>query len=105
MKVTRDVIIDLLPLYVAGEVSEDTRKLVEGFLDQDEDLKRLAECAQKTGLKEIPMTQRKDVPLEVYEKANRWMVIRTLGLAVIISATLMGLLAMGILIAKFDLLF
>jgi predicted nucleic acid-binding protein len=105
MKVTREVIIDLLPLYVAGEVSEDSRKLVEAFLDQNEDLKHLAECAEKTGLKEIPMTEQKEIPLEAYEKANRWMVIRTLGLAVIISATLMGLLAMGVLIANFDVLF
>jgi predicted nucleic acid-binding protein len=105
MKVTREVIIDLLPLYVAEEVSEDSRKLVEAFLDQDEDMKRLAERVERTGLKEIPMTEQKEISLEAYEKANRWMVIRTLGLAVIISATLMGLLAMGVLIANFDVLF
>ena len=31
MKVTRDVVTDLLPLYLAGDASEDTRALVEKF--------------------------------------------------------------------------
>lgn len=35
MKVTRDVIADLWPLYDAGEVSADTRALVEAFLAAD----------------------------------------------------------------------
>lgn len=35
MKVTKDVIADLLPLYEAGEVSADTRALVEAFLKAD----------------------------------------------------------------------
>ena len=32
MKITKDVIADLMPLYPAGEVSADTRALVEDFL-------------------------------------------------------------------------
>ena len=35
MKVTRDVIVDLWPLYSSGEASPDTRALVEAFLDGD----------------------------------------------------------------------
>lgn len=35
MKVTRDVIRDLLPLYQAGEASRDTRDLIETFLSGD----------------------------------------------------------------------
>ena len=41
-KVTRDVIEDLLPLYVAGEASRGTRTLVEAVLKRDPDLARLA---------------------------------------------------------------
>jgi anti-sigma factor RsiW len=40
MKVTRDVVMDLLPLYVAGEASADTRALVDEFLDGDPELRR-----------------------------------------------------------------
>ncbi len=35
MKVTRDVIVDLWPAYVAGEASEDTRALVDEFVRND----------------------------------------------------------------------
>ena len=41
--VTRDVIEDLLPLYVAGEASRDSCLLVETFLEQDPALARLAQ--------------------------------------------------------------
>jgi anti-sigma factor RsiW len=33
--VTRDVIVDLWPLYVSGEASQDTRGLIERFLRED----------------------------------------------------------------------
>ncbi len=42
MKITRDVITDLLPLYLAGEASEDTRALVEDFFRQDPQFEQLA---------------------------------------------------------------
>lgn len=35
MKITKDVIADLMPLYEAGEASADTRALVEAFLKAD----------------------------------------------------------------------
>ena len=35
MKITRDVITDLLPVYLAGEASEDTQRLVDEFLQAD----------------------------------------------------------------------
>jgi hypothetical protein len=39
---TREVVKDLLPLYAAGEASEDTRALVEEWLARDPDLAALA---------------------------------------------------------------
>ncbi|MGO9232212.1 MAG: hypothetical protein ACLQKA_23700 [Bryobacteraceae bacterium] len=41
MKVDRDVILDLLPLYVEGEASEETRRLVEENLAADAELQAL----------------------------------------------------------------
>jgi anti-sigma factor RsiW len=35
MNVTRNVVVDLLPLYLSGEASEDTRALLEEYLRQD----------------------------------------------------------------------
>jgi hypothetical protein len=43
MTVTRDVVLDLLPLYFAGEVSADTRTLVEEFLRTDPDFARMSQ--------------------------------------------------------------
>ena len=37
MKVTRAVVADLWPLYVSGDVSADTRALVDEFLAGDAD--------------------------------------------------------------------
>lgn len=42
MKVTREVITDLLPVYYSGEASPDTRQLVEAFFAQDPAFAELA---------------------------------------------------------------
>jgi hypothetical protein len=42
MKVTRDVIYDLLPGYFADDVSTDTRALVEEYFDTDREFARMA---------------------------------------------------------------
>ena len=42
MQVTRDIVIDLLPLYQSGEASADSRSAVEDFLRRDPSLARLA---------------------------------------------------------------
>jgi anti-sigma factor RsiW len=42
MKVARDVVLDLLPLYTAGEASPATRQLVEEYLASNPDLAEAA---------------------------------------------------------------
>jgi len=42
MNVTREVITDLLPVYLSGEASADTKVLVEDFFRQDPDFERIA---------------------------------------------------------------
>lgn len=42
MNVSRDVVTDLLPLYLAGEASPDTRTLVEAFFEEDPEFARIA---------------------------------------------------------------
>jgi hypothetical protein len=42
MKVTRDVIYDLLPSYFAGDASDDTRALVEAYFETDPEFGRMA---------------------------------------------------------------
>ena len=43
MNVTRDVIYDLLPGYFSGDISPDTRALVDAFLEQDPEFRRMME--------------------------------------------------------------
>jgi hypothetical protein len=43
MTITRDVILDLLPLYFAGQVSADTKTLVDEFLRTDPDFARMSQ--------------------------------------------------------------
>lgn len=43
MNVTRDVIYDLLPGYFSGDISPDTRMLVDKFLEQDPEFRRMME--------------------------------------------------------------
>ena len=42
MQITRDIVIDLLPLYQSGEASPDSRAAVDEFLRLDPSLARLA---------------------------------------------------------------
>lgn len=89
-KVTKDVILDLLPLYLAGEVSNDTAALVKEYLETDPELAEAAkEMAKTDSLGKVPIPFKKEVALETYQEAKKWMTIRTLGLAAILAIVLM----------------
>ena len=45
MNITRDVVIDLLPVYESGAASADTRALVDAFLSRDQEFARLVRAA------------------------------------------------------------
>lgn len=47
MTVTRDIVVDLLPLYVSGEASADSRAAVQHFIEQDPSLRALAAALQQ----------------------------------------------------------
>lgn len=92
MEITRDIVVDLLPLYIAGEVSDDTKIIVERFLETDPSLAIMVEQATGIGFNEVPIPQSQEEIMEAYKKANKLMVIRTLGLAVVIAGTLLAVL-------------
>ena len=54
MKVTRDVVKDLLTVYSAGEATSDTRALVEEWLRSDPELARQAQQAESVTLPDVP---------------------------------------------------
>ncbi len=49
MKVTREVILDLLPVYLSGEASAATNALVEEYIGEDEELAEIVRLQHKEG--------------------------------------------------------
>ncbi|HKJ39099.1 MAG TPA: hypothetical protein VJ972_10005 [Anaerolineales bacterium] len=95
-RITRNIIMDLIPLYLAGEASDDTRMLVEEYLETD---KELAEMTKQTATfdlpKDIPVPLEKDGALKLYIEAKRQMTIR---MGIIAASILFVLMFMGALI-------
>jgi anti-sigma factor RsiW len=90
MKITRNVILDLLPIYVANEASEDTRALVESYLLTDPETADIAkEFAKMERAEEVPVSLKKEDAMEAYKEAKRLMFRRTVIIA--------GLIALGFL--------
>ena len=54
MNITRDVVTDLLPVYLANEASADSRALVDEFFRKDPEFARLAKEKQKEELLGAP---------------------------------------------------
>lgn len=87
MKITRNVIQDLLPLYLANEVSDDTRALVDAYLENDPELAaRIKQFEAEQTPADFPVPLTHDNEMQAYQKAKRWLVIRTIIIAVFIAA-------------------
>jgi len=85
MKVTREVILDLWPLYEAGEASAETRALVEEYLQQDPEFARLVrENGGAKVLRPGPAALPRDSELETLVRAQKLLSHRR-------SALLLGL--------------
>lgn len=85
MEITRNVILDLLPLYLADEVSEDTRTLVEEFLETDPQLANMAKqsaAAEFPGNVPVPLTE--EDKMKAYRK-SKWLIF----IAIVVLAFLM----------------
>jgi hypothetical protein len=91
-EVTRNVILDLLPLYLADEVSVDTRTLVEKYLESDPELLAIVEKSAAAKLPEdIPIPLKKEDQMEAYLQAKKYMMRRTLIWASLIALALFGI--------------
>lgn len=93
-EITRDIIQDLLPLYLAGEASEDTTALVEEYLKTDPELAKVAQHTTITGLAEVPVPLSKEAAMEAYIKATQQMIFRTLALSALTVVVVLGILVL-----------
>lgn len=89
-KIPQHVILDLLPLYLADEVSEETRDLIDEYLKTDPQLAKLAEQAKHApSLQEIPAPLTKETEMEALKKARKLMVQHNVFLALAVVLTIM----------------
>ncbi len=95
-QVTRDVILDLLPLYLADEVSNDTRLLVEIFLEQDPTLARIAEQSNMMLTDDAPIPITKETEMETYKETKRLMLWRTIIIAGAVAFVLFMLMILAL---------
>ena len=71
MEISRSVILDLLPLYIADEASPETRALVDEFLDTDPELAKIADKLSGAELlDEVPIPLTKEHEMEAYQEAK-----------------------------------
>ena len=89
-KIPQHVILDLLPLYLADEVSEETRHLIEEYLKTDPQLATLAKQAKNAvSLQEIPAPFNKETEMEALKKVRKLMVQHNVFLFLAVILTLM----------------
>ena len=86
MKITRDVITDLLPVYLADEASQDTRDLVEAFLQGDPDFAKLV-AEQETPLPESQISISKETEMQTLAATRTLLRKRSIFLGIAIFFT------------------
>jgi len=93
MEITRNIILDLLPLYLANEVSSDTRTLVEKYLETDSELANVAkQLATMEKPKDIPVPISQNDKMAAYKKARRRQIVFAIILAGVLSILAISIL-------------
>ncbi|MCK5645459.1 MAG: hypothetical protein KAH97_01695 [Anaerolineales bacterium] len=91
MEITKNVILDLLPLYMADEVSADTRALIEEYLETDPELAEIAKQSAAVELPgDIPVPLTQEDEMKAYKKSKTIMVV-TIVLLAALMATILGI--------------
>lgn len=102
MEISRQVILDLLPVYVAGEASDDTRRLVESELAMDNELAAAArDLRSVTTQEEDLMPINTDRQLAAFQEAKRLQLRTTMIWAGVVGFTLFAGTALALLAALF----
>ncbi len=95
MKVSRDIIIDLLPVYFAKEASQDTVELIEAyFAAHPEFAATVQEDIELTSLNTESITITEENEMQILKKTQRLITIRSIFFPMAIFFT-MSLFAFG----------
>ncbi|MCJ7537234.1 MAG: hypothetical protein MUO57_17025 [Anaerolineales bacterium] len=102
MEISRNVILDLLPLYIAAEVSPETRALVEDYLETDPELANIAEKLSAAELlKEVPIPITKEHEMEAYQEAKLQQRRYIITLVAVISVIFLFMMAAALAVLFF----
>ena len=104
MNVTRDVILDLLPLCHAGEASDDTHKLVAAFAAEDAEIARLLATPPARALPETPLLIDKETEMQTLERTKtymKWQTVLLGGASFLTFFAVFVLLALGTFLTLF----
>ena len=99
-EITRDVVLDLLPLYQANELSPDSRALVKKYLETDPELAERAKGSVATEfLDDIPIPFTQEDKVKAYLEAKRLMFWRTVIVTIAVTFVVLSVLGMAMLVA------
>ena len=101
MTVPREVILDLLPLYLSEEASPETRELVKEYLDNDPDLARLAIQWKERFPESPPVPVNHDAQAVAYQEAKRQIANRVITVAAVVAIGTLFLAATAMVAAMF----
>jgi len=94
-ELNRNIVMDLLPLYISGEASPETVESVKRYLEIDPELAEIAkEMAKANSLGKVPLPFKREAALETYNEAKKWMTTRAIGIAAIVGLVFMCLFTM-----------
>lgn len=93
-EINRNIVMDLLPLYIAGEASPETTESIKQYLETDPELAEIAkEMAKANSLGKVPLPFKREAALETYNEAKKWMTIRAVSIAAVVGLVFMCLFA------------
>ena len=91
MEITRNVILDLLPLYMADEVSADTRAMIEKYLETHPELAEVAKQSAAMELPgDIPVPLTEEHKMKAYRK-SKWLLFMTIVILGVLMAAILGI--------------
>jgi hypothetical protein len=90
-EITRDLMIDLLPAYLSGDASTDTKLLVENYLKENPDFAQLIKHEAKVVFPSVPAAASNNAELAALKKTQKH--LRRLGwiMGIAIFCTLLGI--------------
>ena len=101
METTREVILDLLPLYLAGEASPESQALVKEHLDRDPDLARMAQQWKDRLGDPPPPAVNPDAQAMAFAQAKQQITNRIITVAAIVAVATLAVAATALIGAMF----